>query len=213
MQRLMRQIKPLRNVVHSFRRYRRRRALCLAVNQSSLRVVIGASGIFESGWIPTDIDQLNILQKGDWEAFFIPNSIDALLAEHVWEHLTLEEGTLGSRHCFYYLKPGGYLRIAVPDGNHPDPDYIEYVRPGGVGAGADDHKILYTIEILSSLLEKIGFMVQPLEYFDTSGEFHFTNWTPESGMIHRSSRYDSRNTNGSLKMTSLIIDAIKPITP
>src|SRR5690554_2271245 len=92
-----------------------------------LRVVLGAGGIYQEGWIATDIDRLNIVQEQDWHALFVPNSIDVLLAEHVWEHLTLEEGVIGLKHCFQFLKPGGYFRIAVPDGNHPDPEYIEYV--------------------------------------------------------------------------------------
>lgn len=210
MRSLFRQIAPLRYVIHFIRRYKRRAELQQAVHQSPLRVVIGSSGIYESGWIATDIDQLNILEKKDWETYFRPSSIDVLLAEHVWEHLTVADGTTGIKNCFDYLKPQGYLRIAVPDGNHPDPEYIEHVRPGGTGIGADDHKILYTIESLSSVLESAGFKVHPLEYFDKNGQFHFEAWDKESGMVHRSSRYDRRNQNGQLKMTSLIIDAIKP---
>lgn len=34
------------------------------------------------------------------------------------------------------LKPGGYVRVAVPDGFHPDPAYIEMGRPGGYGTGS-----------------------------------------------------------------------------
>lgn len=177
--------------------------------KAPLRVVLGAGGLYQEGWIPTDIEQLNILREQDWQALFKPNSIDVLLAEHVWEHLTPEEGRIGLEHCFQYLKPAGYFRIAVPDGNHPDPEYIEYVKPGGSGAGADDHKVLYTIESLSRAVESVGFKVHPLEYFDSEGNFHFEAWELESGMIHRSSRYDRRNADGVLRMTSIIIDAIK----
>jgi len=109
-----------------------------------------------------------------------------------------------------FLKPGGYLRVAVPDGFHPDPEYVEWVRPGGTGPGSDDHKVLYTYATFRDLFEKIGFDVVLHEYFDESGQFHFTDWAPSDGMIERSKRYDSRNANGRLAYTSIILDAVKP---
>jgi predicted SAM-dependent methyltransferase len=127
----------------------------------------------------------------------------------VWEHLTEEDGARAARQCFEYLKPGGYLRVAVPDGFHPDETYIEYVRPGGTGAGADDHKVLYTHKTFAALFERAGFRVELLEYFDSSGEFHFVDWSPEAGTIVRSRRFDDRNAGGTLKYTSIILDAQK----
>ena len=102
---------------------------------ANLRIVIGSGGIFEPGWISTDIDTLNLLKQQDWKFLFQPDSIHAILAEHVWEHITLEDGLLAMKHCYFYLSDGGYVRIAVPDGFHPDPDYIEYVSVNGSGAG------------------------------------------------------------------------------
>jgi len=106
-----------------------------------------------------------------------------------------------------FLRPGGYLRIAVPDGNNPDRDYIDQVRPGGIGPGAADHKILYDHTLLSRTLRGAGFEVQLLEYFDADGHFLSVPWDPGAGMIHRSCRYDERNRDGKLNYTSLIIDA------
>lgn len=176
----------------------------------SPRIVVGSSGIFTPGWIPTDIEYLNLLRPPDWQRFFSPNTLEAVLAEHVWEHLTLPEGAAGAKLCFKYLRPGGWLRLAVPDGFNPDPDYRERVRPGGTGPGADDHKVLYTHESLGCLLTEAGFRVELLEYFDANGEFHFSEWNPADGMIHRSRRFDERNRHGHLGYTSLIVDARKP---
>src|SRR5687768_4115575 len=94
----------------------------LSTNPSP-RLVIGASGRYDPGWIPTEKDFLNLLHPNDWNQFFPPNSVAALLAEHVWEHLTPDEARTAADTCFTYLRPGGYLRIAVPDGLHPDPAY------------------------------------------------------------------------------------------
>jgi predicted SAM-dependent methyltransferase len=174
-----------------------------------LRIVIGASGIFDAGWIPTDIGVLDILDERQWKRLFDANPIDAILAEHVWEHLTPEQGLRAARHCFQFLKPGGYLRVAVPDGYHPDPTYIEWVRVAGSGAGADDHKVLYNCDSFRRLFESAGFDVEMLEYFDTAGAFHGVDWDPAAGTIHRSRRFDERNRDGRLNYTSIILDARK----
>jgi predicted SAM-dependent methyltransferase len=177
----------------------------------NLRIVVGSAGIFDEGWIPTDIDTLDLLKKSDWGCLFKQGEIRAILAEHVWEHLSIEDGERAAFNCYKYLRAGGYLRIAVPDGFHPDPEYIDYVRVGGSGCGAGDHKVLYNYILLKEMLEKIGFQVHLLEYFDERGQFHYDEWKPADGKIHRSKRFDERNANGELKYTSLIIDAIKPV--
>jgi predicted SAM-dependent methyltransferase len=175
----------------------------------TLKLIVGASKIEYKGWVLTEMDFLNLLKEEDWKYLFKTHCIDAILAEHVWEHLTAEEGFLGATNCYKYLKHGGYLRIAVPDGNHPDKNYIDYVKPGGSGEGSDDHKVLYTIATMKQMLEEVGFEVRALEWFDENGQFHFKEWNPEDGMVSRSSRFDDRNKNGELNYTSLIVDAIK----
>ncbi len=200
----------LRRAGKAFRGWMSSRRIGNSLHLSPRRIVIGASSAFDPGWIPTEIEALNILKEKDWERFFQPNSIDAMLAEHVWEHLTETEALQGAVLCRAYLKPGGYLRIAVPDGNHPDPEYIRWVRPGGSGAGASDHKILYTYRTLKQLFERAGFAVRFYEYFDEAGRFQFTEWSPEEGLIHRSKRFDKRNRDGRLRYTSIVLDAVKP---
>jgi predicted SAM-dependent methyltransferase len=177
---------------------------------SPLRIVVGAGGLFDPGWIPTDVDVLDILDDAHWRRLFRESSIDAILAEHVWEHLTAEQGLCAARNCYRFLRPGGYLRVAVPDGFHPDPNYIEGVRPGGNGAGAHDHKLLYNHESFRHLFESAGFHVEPLEYFDAAGQFHAIDWDPALGKIDRSRRFDDRNRDGRLVYTSIILDTRKP---
>ena len=179
------------------------------VRQPPIRIVIGSSGVFEDEWIATDIEYLNLLNSKHWRRYFKNNSIDAILAEHVWEHLTFDDGLIAAKQCFQYLKSGGYLRVAVPDGFHPDPDYIELVKVGGKGLGSDDHKKLYNHKTLKNLFETAGYEVRLLEYFDNRGNFNFFNWDASAGKIIRSKRFDERNINGKLKYTSIILDAYK----
>jgi predicted SAM-dependent methyltransferase len=172
--------------------------------------VIGSSGTRIDGWVSTDQEVLNLLEKESWATFIERDSLDAILAEHVWEHLHPHEAVIAAMTCYTFLKPGGYLRVAVPDGFHPEKSYIDAVRPGGTGAGADDHKVLYTITSFRDLFINAGFDVRPLEYFDEHGQFHCSDWSPSDGVIRRSKRFDSRNAPERLAYTSIILDAVKP---
>lgn len=182
----------------------------VSTRRSPLKVMIGAANVSQPGWVRTDIGHLNILCKGDWAHYFPEASIDALMAEHVLEHLTRDEASLAARNFYTFLKAGGRLRVAVPDGNFPDRDYIDYVKPMGHGLGSDDHKILYTHRTLSDLFASIGFTVELLEYWDEDGRFHYTPWKVEDGLIRRSRWNDQRNSKDDIKYTSIILDAIKP---
>jgi predicted SAM-dependent methyltransferase len=178
--------------------------------QKRLKLNIGSAGVnSDDSWLPTDIDILDITDHGNWSSLLNKIRFKNIMAEHVWEHLTEEHTALANKNCYDFLERGGGLRIAVPDGNHPDEKYIEWVRVGGNGEGADDHKILYTYDVMKQKLEKVGFEVRLLEYWDENGKFHYTDWTNEGGLIRRSRRYDERNVSGELKYTSLIVDAIK----
>ncbi len=65
------------------------------VSQSDcLRIIVGCGGIHHDGWISTDIDILNLLEIRDWQKYFKIGSVDAVLAEHVWEHLTDSEASI-----------------------------------------------------------------------------------------------------------------------
>jgi len=102
------------------------------------------------------------------------------------------------------------MRLAVPDGLHPNLDYIAYVKVGGHGPGAADHKVLYDYRSMQSMLESVGFQVRLLEFYDEVGSFHTKAWQIHDGPIERSLVHDPRNINGQPNYTSLIVDAIKP---
>ena len=170
--------------------------------QPRARVVVGTSGIFEDGWIVTDIEYMNLLNRTHWENCFRDCPVDAILAEHVWEHLSREEGLIAAKNCFDYLKIGGYLRVAVPDGFHPSQEYIS-----NVAVGVDGHKELYNYKSFAELFEDVGFEVELLEYYDEHGEFHFREWDVSDGKINRSKRYSEKIR--SYVYTSIIVDAVK----
>jgi predicted SAM-dependent methyltransferase len=174
-----------------------------------LNVVIGSGDKAFDNWFTTDVDILDITRPADWSALFEPNSIDRLLAEHVFEHLSEDECRAAFAECQRYLKPGGLLRIAVPDGYRRDPEYVAEVTPP-----KDGHKSLFTIDTLPALLEGAGFRVEPLEYFDRDERFHARPWDEREGFITRSKPFDTqeRFKRGELFYTSLIVDARKEST-
>jgi|WetSurSiteA1Bulk_404760.scaffolds.fasta_scaffold00655_7 predicted SAM-dependent methyltransferase len=177
--------------------------------RKKIKVIIGSGGNNLKGWISTDIDQLDITNKEDWLKYFKRANIDVIIAEHVWEHLTEYGAKMAAQNCYNFLKTGGYIRVAVPDGHFPDKEYIKRVKPMGSGPGADDHKVLYNYKTLSGIFVNAGFNVKLLEYWDENGQFHSTSWNAEDGLIRRSSVYDTRNKNGKLEYTSIILDAEK----
>jgi predicted SAM-dependent methyltransferase len=180
--------------------------------RESLKLVVGASGTGFAGWISTEYPLVDIANQKSLRRFFAAQSARAVLAEHVLEHLTIEQAAAAANNLFWLLAPGGYARIAVPDALHPDPAYIEYSRPGGSGMGSDDHKVFYDYRSLGKLFGEAGFEIRFLEWFDEAGIFHAKAWEPADGMIVRSTRFDDRNRECPTAYTSLIIDAVKPKT-
>jgi predicted SAM-dependent methyltransferase len=184
----------------------------MAVSHSDIKVVIGAGEFMNNpGWIHTQEYEVDLLNPDTWNDRFQANSITAILAEHVWEHLTFEEGIAAAKLCYDYLKPSGYIRCAVPDGYFRNDEYQRIVQIGGPGPKdhpAASHKIVYNYQTLSNMFEAAGFEVRLLEYCDEEGQFHQTDWKEQDGVIFRSKKIDPRNQE-KLTFPSLILDAIK----
>ncbi len=171
-----------------------------------LNVVLGSGGEEFAGWFSTDKDILDVTSSRNWQILFKPGSVDRLLAEHLFEHLSKEECEFAFKQAYRYLRPGGLFRIAVPDDYRRDKRYIEEA----IGL-KDGHKALYNVDVLVALLEKVGFRVTPLEYFNSEGKFCFVPWDGTDGHVKRSRRYDKQELFkiGDMFYTSLIVDARK----
>jgi len=173
--------------------------------------LVGPGGSHFQGWLITDVGILNALRRTDWEAIFGPGQICRIFAEHVIEHWSEDEFREFLRIAAHFLAPTGNIRIAVPDGFHPDRAYIDAVKPGGTGPGADDHKVLYDYQTLESILSEANWSYDLLEYFDERGIFHGKAWDTANGFVERSERHDPRNEDHPLSFTSLIVD-LAPMT-
>jgi predicted SAM-dependent methyltransferase len=194
-----------RNYFHQYIRTK----LLVRMKGGHYKIIVGSSATAMSGWISTEYPYVDITKRDLLLDWFGTESVSAILAEHVLEHLTTEEASLALGNLFEILEPGGYFRIAVPDGFHPNINYIDDVKPGGLGSGSEDHKVLYTITSLTEILVTSGYSVRPLEWFDSEGIFRRNEWSPKDGMVTRSSMFDERNIDKPLSYTSLIVDAYK----
>lgn len=175
-----------------------------------LKIVLGGAAPAPD-WFGSDIGFFDATRETAWEALVGREGVvDRLLAEHVFEHIPPELIPAVLENAFRYLKPGGTIRIAVPDGHSPSPDYIRNVEPGGIGPGADDHKQLFTIESLSAALEAAGFRVEPGEWFDRDGLFHEEPWSEDRGNIYRCRRHGTPDKSFPSSHLSLLVDGIKP---
>ena len=172
-----------------------------------LKVILGAGPTQVTGWLQTDKETLDVTSPEDWSLLFAPDSIDLLLCEHMFEHLTEDQARSALSQCYRYLKPRGLFRVAVPDGYRRDPTYLKEVSPPN-----DGHKMLYNVDTFTALLKGAGFTTTPLEYFDAEERFHAVAWDENEGMIMRSVRFDTQQAfqRDGLFYTSLIIDARKP---
>ena len=177
-----------------------------------LKLIIGAGKSKIDGQISTNENELNLIDEETWRNKFQKETITHILAEHVWEHLTYNEGLIAANICFKYLKEGGLLRIAVPDGNYQNEWYQNMIKVGGPGPKdhpAASHRVVYDHNKLKMILENAGFYCEELEYCDEKGNFHYRFWNENDGKIGRSYRFDTRNSENEIRMVSIIIDAKK----
>ncbi|MGI8656900.1 MAG: class I SAM-dependent methyltransferase [Pyrinomonadaceae bacterium] len=161
-----------------------------------LNLIVGAKRQTQHGWISTDIATLDIRRDVDWARSFAPNSIDRILCESCLEHMTFEDGFAACRNFYKYLKPGGRVRIAVPDANFRNESYQWWTRPGGGGQTFSrwfvyaphepDHKVFYDFQSLTTLVRRAGFDTKLVEYFDAGGNFHKNHWSYADGEVTRS---------------------------
>jgi len=174
-----------------------------------IKIICGAGGSKFSGWISTNISQLNILDKNHYIRLFREKIVDNFLCEHVFEHLTKSQMQYVIKTMSIFLKKGGIIRIAVPDGYFPNQDYLNSVKPFGTGPGADDHKVLYNYKTIIKNVPVNLFDISLIEYFNENGKFISKNLDDKNGYIFRSFKNDKRNVDNKIIYTSIILDLKK----
>ena len=137
---------------------------------------------FGPDWIHIDGGDLPHLDSHDIVNLpYEDNSVDLIYASHVFEYFDREEGLEVLKKWFPKLKPGGVLRIAVPDfesmaelyvgGKYPLKNFLGPLF-GKMKMGDETiyHKTVYDFDGLMELLKSAGF--SDIKWYDWRNTEH-----------------------------------------
>jgi SAM-dependent methyltransferase len=167
---------PLRIAATEVVRLRERRRAVHIASKSPIRLHLGSASSSKSEWANVDLVGL---QPSDlrWNLLrrlpFSPQSVDAIFHEHVLEHFSLRHGLVIVDDAFRLLRPGGVLRIGVPDAGAYIRDYVHRgsmlatARPGRATPMLAlqevfyccGHRTMYDADTLTLLVRAAGFDV------------------------------------------------------
>lgn len=127
-----------------------------------LRLHLGSGPARKDGWVNVDLvgDDVDLTWNILKPLPFASGTVDAIFHEHVLEHLSLEDGYRLAQESHRLLRPGGVLRIGVPDCGTPDVGWPDaptrllalhefFAEPG--------HRTMYDAETLGLILRAAGF--------------------------------------------------------
>jgi predicted SAM-dependent methyltransferase len=90
-----------------------------------------------------------------------------------FEYLEIEKDFKAINNLKQLLCKNVKISFAVPDGYHPNEDYINTVKPNGTGGA--DHKVLYNYKSIKQFFDT-DFKIKYQEYFDEKKNFKYNNW-------------------------------------
>lgn len=140
-----------------------------------LRLHLGSSSSRKPGWVNVDLLRPGRRLELYWDLRhplpFPDQTVDAVFSEHLHEHLELAASIALLSECRRVLKPGGVLRVGVPDlgrylaAYRGEDDIIDLVRPGrptrAIAIGEvfflHGHRSAYDLETLRYALGRAGF--------------------------------------------------------
>lgn len=109
---------------------------------------------------------------------FQNNSVDAILAEHVLEHISIQQAWNFMEECYRILKPEGLLRLAVPCVSkifkESDEEYYQFIKRHGWGEATKKdavksiifnhgHQTIWEQSSLDSITQCMGFTLLDYE--------------------------------------------------
>jgi predicted SAM-dependent methyltransferase len=127
-----------RMILTDLTRPRERHKAAVIARQPGIRLHLGSGGERKAGWVNIDLvgDPVDVAWNLASPLPFESASIDTVFHEHLLEHLPLRAGAALMQECYRVLKPGGILRVGVPDAGKlirsyaGDRAYLEERYPG-----------------------------------------------------------------------------------
>jgi predicted SAM-dependent methyltransferase len=162
----------------------RRRAAELQ-SRTPLRIHPGCQNVRKEGWVNVDLAGYPVELR--WNLLrplpFAAGTVDAVFHEHLLEHFSLSDGFHLARDWHRVLKPGGVLRIGVPDAGtyvssyaEGDGETLKALRPEAatklLAVSAlfywPHHRTMYDFETMQLVLVAAGFEhVEQREFEET----------------------------------------------
>lgn len=151
---------------------------------------------------------------------FEDESVDLVYASHIYEHLPRDKARGALQTWFRVLKPGGILRLAVPDFDAivrryiytGDYNEIKCLLFGSQKHPFDFHYECYTYEYLKFKLESVGFEevgkwnwydTDPHRYIDDFSSSYLPSDSPDIALSH------GRVIMGKGTLMSLNVECVK----
>ena len=127
------------------------------MTEDTIKLDLGCGPFRHEGWTPID----RTLGKEVYPLFFPDNSVEEVRASHILEHFGHKEVEAVLQEWVRVLKPGGRIRIAVPDFNYICKGYLEGRKEpfcsylfGGQTDANDFHKTVFDEERLTWMMER-----------------------------------------------------------
>lgn len=165
--------------------------------------------------LPTSANTLDVTSWDSFSQYSIQyNTVHSMVAEHVWEHLSLQEAINAARNCRFALKPDGVLLVAVPDVNSYvgtydiDESGDTRYHPMDEADIRDGHTTQYDFKLLTNVFLSGGWgedEIRIVEGHDASGKLFLDYPEPPYPIKIDRSHANGRNGPGS----SLIIQLVK----
>lgn len=133
------------------------------------KIQLGCGSNRLAGWENYDME-VDITKKLP----FNDNTISAILAEHVVEHITIHQAWNFFEDCYTILEKGGKMRIAVPSVSqiyeNATQNYLEFIKKNGWGENTlkdavksiifnHGHQTIWEKSSLIAILSSIGFTI------------------------------------------------------
>lgn len=141
-------------------------------------------GLFKGDW-PSGIVLHDLRRPLPWDS----GSVDIIYSSHTLEHLSRDEGIRLLAECYRVLRPGGIIRIVVPDlahivrryasGQLPADRFVEelgvlylqesgWVRRSLLPFVQFPHRCMYDVESLSRVVANHGFKADSMDAFQSA---------------------------------------------